>query len=425
MTELEKLFHDLAQPGIAVELAVLAGCLGLAFAICWAVGRKQPKDSIWFGRAIFDGVLFPLLALALTWLARRVVDDYQVVPVLRIAVPVLVSLVGIRFLARVTTVVFPASGIARLVERLFSWLAWIAAVLWIVGLLPDVMREMEEIQFVIGKNKISVLGIVQGVLSAGAVMVAALWLSATLERRVLVDTVSDLSLRKVASNAIRATLLLVGMLFALSAVGVDLTALSVLGGALGVGLGFGLQKLASNYVSGFVILFERSLRIGDNVRVDGFEGRIADIKTRYTLIRAGNGRESIVPNELLITQRVENLSQADLKFMIASDVTVGYGSDIATVQSVLVDAAAAQPRVLKDPAPVAFLAEFAPDGLQFTLNFWVSDPSKGQLNLRSAINIAIVKSLADAGIAIRPPQRVVQYTGVLPGQGNDPAPPAA
>ena len=327
MTELDKLLHDLAQPGVALELAVLAGCLALAFAISWAVGRKQPKDSIWFGRAIFDGVLFPLLALVLTWIARRVVDDYQVVPVLRIAVPVLVSLVGIRFLARVTTVVFPASGVARLVERLFSWLAWIAAVLWIVGLLPDVMREMEEIQFAIGKNKISVLGIVQGALSSGAVMIAALWLSATLERRVLVDTVSDLSLRKVASNAIRAMLLLVGLLFALSTVGVDLTALSVLGGALGVGLGFGLQKLASNYVSGFVILFERSLRIGDNVRVDGFEGRIADIKTRYTLIRAGNGRESIVPNELLITQRVENLSQADLKFMIASDITVaGSGS---------------------------------------------------------------------------------------------------
>ncbi len=410
MTELDKLLRDLSQPGVALELAVLAGCLALAFAICWAVGRKQPKDSIWFGRAVVDGVLFPVLALVFAWIAKRVVDDYQVVPVLRIAVPVLVSLVGIRFLARVTTVVFPASGIARLVERLFSWLAWMAAVLWIVGLLPDVMREMEEIQFAIGKNKISVLAIVQGVLSSGAVLVAALWVSATLERRVLVDTVSDLSLRKVASNAIRAVLLLVGLLFALSTVGVDLTALSVLGGALGVGLGFGLQKLAANYVSGFVILFERSLRIGDNVRVDGFEGRIADIKTRYTLVRANNGRESIVPNELLITQRVENLSQADLKFSITSDVTVGYDSDVATVQRVLTEAAAAQERVLKSPEPVAFLAEFAPDGLQFTLNFWVSDPANGQLNLRSAINIAIVQGLRDAGVEIRPPQRVLQYS---------------
>src|SRR6185436_15581909 len=114
---------------------------------------------------------------------------------------------------------------------------------------------------------------------------------------------------------------------------VDLTALSVLGGAGGVGLGFGLQKLASNYVSGFVILLERSLRIGDNVKVDSFEGRITDIKTRYTLIRAGNGRESIVPNEMLITQRVENLSLADQKVAISSMVQVAYGTDIRSLQT--------------------------------------------------------------------------------------------
>jgi small-conductance mechanosensitive channel len=198
-------------------------------------------------------------------------------------------------------------------------------------------------------------------------------------------------------------------------VGVDLTALSVLGGAVGVGLGFGLQKLASNYVSGFVILLERSLRIGDNVRVDGFEGRITDIKTRYTLIRAGNGRESIVPNETLITQRVENLSDADRKFNVTSNIVVGYDSDVAQVQAILCNAAAAQPRVLKDPKPVAFLINFAPDGLEFSLNFWISDPSAGSLNLRSAINIAILEGLRAAHIDIPYPQRVVQFKdGALP-----------
>lgn len=407
MTELDKLLRELSQPGVALELAVLAGCLGLAFAICWALGRKQPKDSIWFGRAVFDGVLFPLLALVLTWIARRVVDDYQVVPVLRIAVPVLVSLVGIRFLARVTTVVFPASGIARLVERLFSWMAWIAAVLWIVGLLPDVMREMEEIQFAIGKNKISVLAIVTGVLSSGAVMIAALWLSAALERRVLVDTVSDLSLRKVASNAIRATLLLMGLLFALSTVGVDLTALSVLGGALGVGLGFGLQKLASNYVSGFVILFERSLRIGDTVRVDSFEGTVVDIKTRYTLIRSLNGRESIVPNEKLITERIENLSLADSRVLLSTNITVGYDSDVDQVGAMLEQCAMGCERVLKDPGPGARLARLGADGLEYELLFWIDDPHNGQLNVRSEVNISILKALRAAGIDIPYPQRVV------------------
>lgn len=407
MTELDKLLIDLAQPGVAVELMVLAGCLAVAYGLCWLIGRNQPKDSIWFGRAVVDGLLFPLLSLVFAYVARTVVDDYQVVPVLRIAVPVLVSLVGIRFLARVLTVVFPASSLARLAERLFSWLAWIAAILWIAGLLPDVMREMDAIQFVFGKSKISVLTLLQGLLSAGVVLVVALWISATLERRILVETVSDLSLRKVAGNAIRAMLLLVGLLFVLSAVGVDLTALSVLGGALGVGLGFGLQKLAANYVSGFVILFERSLRIGDTVRVDNFEGRVMDIKTRYTLIRSLTGRESIVPNEKLITERIENLSLADPRVLLSTTVTVGYDSDVDQVGSLLEACALASDRVLKDPAPGARLSRLGADGLDYELLYWIADPENGQLNVRSDVNIAILKALRAANIEIPYPQRVV------------------
>lgn len=412
MTEIDRLLRDLSRPGVPLELGIVLACLALAFGLCWLAGRRHAQDSVWFGRATVDGVLFPLLALLFVYVAQQA-GGYERATVFRAAIPMLISLAGIRFLARVLTVVFPSSGVARLVERLFSWMAWIAAVLWILGLLTPVMQEMESIHLTFGKTRITLMSTVEALLSSGVVLVLALWISATVEKRVLAQTVNDLSLRKVASNTLRTALLLVGLLFALSAVGVDLTALSVLGGALGVGLGFGLQKLASNYVSGFVILFERSLRIGDNVRVDGFEGRVADIKTRYTLIRANNGRESIVPNELLITQRVENLTEADLRFQINSDVTVAYGSEVARVQQILVEAAAAQERVLKDPAPVAFLAEFAPDGLQFTLSFWVRDPAKGQLNLRSAINIAIEQQLRAASIEIRPPQRVVQYTGTL------------
>jgi small-conductance mechanosensitive channel len=320
---------------------------------------------------------------------------------------VLISLAGIRFLARVLTSVFPASGLARLIERLFSWLAWIAAVLWILGLLPAVMDEMDAIQFAFGKSHVSLLTIVQGVLSSGVVLVLALWISAALEKRVLHEAVEDLSLRKVAGNAIRAVLLLIGILFALSAVGVDLTALSVLGGALGVGLGFGLQKLASNYVSGFVILFERSVRIGDTVRLDTFEGTVMDIKTRYTLIRALNGRESIVPNEKLITERIENLSLADPLILLTCEVTVGYDSDVDAVQRILVDSALSTARVLRDPEPGARLAKLGADGLDFQLLFWIEDPANGQLNVRSEVNLRILKGLREAGIEIPYAQRVV------------------
>jgi small-conductance mechanosensitive channel len=414
MTELDKLVRDLGRPGVPLELAVLLGCLGLAFGLCWLIGRKRPADSVWFGRGVIDGLLFPLLALALTYSAMLALARYQNVALLKIAVPVLVSLAGIRFLARVLTVVFPSSGLARVAERLFSWLAWMAAVLWIVGVLPAVMEEMDAIKFAFGKSKVSLLGLAQGLLSSGVVLVLALWISAALERRVLRQTVDDLSLRKVAASAIRAVLLLVGLLFALSAVGVDLTALSVLGGALGVGLGFGLQKLAANYVSGFVILFERSLRIGDTVRVDNFEGQVVDIKTRYTLIRSTSGRESIVPNEKLITERIENLSLADPRILLTTEVTVGYDSDVDRVQQILVDAALGCERVLKDPEPAPRLANLGADGLEFSLLFWIADPVNGQLNVRSEINLRILKGLRDAGIDIPYPQRVVHLKAMDP-----------
>ncbi|MEJ7930843.1 mechanosensitive ion channel domain-containing protein [Ramlibacter sp. AN1015] len=385
-------------------------CLLAAGGIAWAIGRRSGNESVWFGRFIVDGLLFPLVALALVYSALLALARVQEVALLRIAIPVLMSLAGIRFLARVLTLGFPTSGLARLVERLFSWLAWIAAVLWIAGVLPPLLAELDAIRFSLGKSRVSVLGLMQGVLSAGAVLVLTLWVSAAIEKRVMRQSTGDLSLRRVAANVVRAALLVVGALVALSTVGVDLTALSVLGGALGVGLGFGLQKLASNYVSGFVILFERSLRIGDMVRVDNFEGQVMDIKTRYTLIRAANGRESIVPNEKLITERIENLSLADTLILLTSDVSVPYDSDPDEVQRILCAAAQGCARVLASPAPAARLVRFGPDGLEFQLLYWIADPANGQLNVRSEVNLAVLRGLRAAGIEIPYPQRVVHLS---------------
>src|SRR5512140_1466787 len=407
MTELESLVRYLGQPGLLLELGLLLGCLIAAYGICWLIGRRHEPDSVWFGRGVVDGLLFPLLALALTYSATLLLAPAHRLLLLKIVVPMLISLAGIRFLARVLTVVFPRSGMARLIERLFSWLAWIAAVLWIVGLLQPVMDEMESIHFAFGKSHVSLLSIVEGVLSSGVVLVVTLWISAVLERKVLSDTVSDLSLRKVAASAMRAVLLLVGLLFALSAVGVDLTALSVLGGALGVGIGFGMQRLAANYISGYVILFERSLRIGDTVKVDTFEGVIVDIKSRYTLVRSLAGVESVIPNEKLVTERVENYSLADPVILLTTDVTVGYDSDVGEVQRILEEAARATERVIADPPPGARLANLGADGLEFKLLFWIADPQLGQLNVRSDVNLRVLAGLRAAGVDIPFPQRVV------------------
>lgn len=417
MGAFDLLARQLGQPAFWWELLVLVACLLLAALMAWGIGRRRESGSVWFGRFIVDGLLFPLLALALTYGAGVVLARFQPIALLRIAVPVLVSLAGIRFLARVLTVVFPASGAARLVERLFSWVAWLAAVLWIAGVLQPMLAELESVRFSLGQSRLSLLGLLQGLLSAGVVLVLTLWLSAALEKRVMRQATGDLSLRRVAANVVRAVLLVVGVLMALSTLGVDLTALSVLGGALGVGLGFGLQKLAANYVSGFVILFERSLRIGDTVRVDNFEGQVMDIKTRYTLIRAGNGRESIVPNEKLITERIENLSLADTLVLLTCEVTVGYDSDVDEVQTILCEAATGCARVLDEPEPAARLVRFGADGLEFQLNYWIADPANGQLNVRSEVNIAALKGLRAARIDIPYPQRVLH---VARGEGGSP-----
>jgi small-conductance mechanosensitive channel len=172
-------------------------------------------------------------------------------------------------------------------------------------------------------------------------------------------------------------------------------------------LGFGLQKITANYISGFVILAERSLRIGDMVKVDNFDGRITDIRTRYTVIRALNGREAIVPNEMLITQRVENSSLADPKVSINTTVQVAYGTDVRALQPKMEAAAAGVPRVLADPAPSCQLSNFAADGMDLTLGFWIRDPENGQGNVRSDVNLAVLDLLDAEGIQIPFPQRVL------------------
>ena len=269
------------------------------------------------------------------------------------------------------------------------------------------LEAMEEIGWKIGGARVSLRNVIEGTVTAGFVMVLALWVSAAIERRLLRGSGDTLSFRKMAATLVRAALLLVGLLLALSAVGIDLTALSVLGGALGVGLGFGLQKIAANYVSGFVVLAERSLRIGDTVKVDGFEGRITDIRTRYTVIRALNGREAIVPNEMLITQRVENSSLADPLVALSCGVQVAYGSDVRALQTRVEAAVAAVPRVLSEPAPNCQLNAFAADGLDLNIVFWIRDPENGQGNVRSEVNLAILDALNAMGVEIPFPQRVV------------------
>lgn len=420
----QEILAALIRPTALLELGLLVGCLGLAWLVSallrpkvapvvpeGVVSAHSRQGGIWFGQRGFDGALFPILALAFALLARWGLRGHVPLAVFQLAVPVLISLALIRVSVRVLHAAFPTSALVRALERTLSWGVWIAAVLWTTGLLPVMLTEMEAISWKIGGAPVSLRSLVEGALSAVAVLLLMLWLSATIEARLLRAEGMHLSVRKIAANATRALLLLVGLLIALSAAGIPLGALGVMGGAVGVGIGLGLQRLAANYVSGFVILAERSLRIGDTVRVDGFEGRISDITTRYTLIRAPNGRESIVPNEMMVTQRVENFSYADPNMALTTLVQVAYGTDIPALAPKLQAAMLTVPRVLAVPGPAVQLTNFAADGLELTLVFWIGDLENGQGNVRSEVNLAVLACLNAAGVEIPFPQRVVQHRG--------------
>ncbi|MFN3569088.1 MAG: mechanosensitive ion channel family protein [Polaromonas sp.] len=409
--DLDAWLANITQPTALAELGVLLACVALAWVLVWGVRRASglpDERSIWFGRQIIDGVMFPLLLLSLAWLSFMLLARWMPLAVFKIAIPVLVALAVIRLGVKILQVVFVDAPLVRMLERSISWVAWVAMVLWVSGLLPLVLEELDDIRWKVGDATLSVRTMIEGALTAGLVLLIALWISAAIESRLLRSaTGSQLSLRKALSNAMRALLVFVGLLVALSAVGIDLTALSVLGGAIGVGVGFGLQKLAASYVSGFVMLAERSVRIGDNIRVDNFEGRITDINARYTVVRSLGGRESIVPNEMFISNRIENLSLADSRVLQSTVVSVAYDSDVDLVMRLLTEAALSQDRVLRDPAPGVNLTNFGADGLEFTLNYWMTDPENGQQNLRSRINLVILQSLRANGIEIPYPQRVI------------------
>lgn len=424
ITDLGQWAQAFTQPSVLVELGLLVACVAAAWTVVWALRRRiHDKDprSIWFGSSMVDGALFPLVLLSLGYLARTLAAQWVPLAVFKVAIPVLVSLVVIRIGVKVLQVAFPQSAWVRPIERSISWLAWLGMVLWVTGLLPLVLQELDKISWKVGASTLSVRTMIEGAITAGAVLLVALWISAAIEARLLrAATGSELSLRKAISNALRAVLVFVGLIMALSAVGIDLTALSVLGGAVGVGIGFGLQKLAANYVSGFVILAERSMRIGDNVKLDAFEGRITQINARYTVIRSPSGRESIVPNELLITQRVENLSLSDPQVWMSTVVSVAYDSDVDLVARLLGEAALVSPRVLREPAPAVALSAFGADGLEFTVGFWIADPENGTLGLRSQINMAILRTLREHHVEVPFPQRVVHFqgAGVQAGAGG-------
>jgi small-conductance mechanosensitive channel len=296
-------------------------------------------------------------------------------------------------------------------ERIVALLVWSAVALHLAGLSAPIIAALEGVQIGVGKNAIDLWMVLHGLFMIVVTILAALWVAGIVEAR-LARTDIDSSLRAVLGRIARAGLTLVAILFSLSLVGIDITALSVFGGAVGVGLGFGLQKIASNYVSGFIILLDRSIRIGNVITIDAnTTGVVTQITTRYTVVRTPAGTEVIVPNENLVSSIVQNQSFTDTQVRLNTRVGVAYDTDVEALIPLLVDLAAAHPRVLKDPAPAVQVVNFGDNGIELELGFWIPDPEEGTGNVRSDINRAILKLFRERGIEIPYPQREVRMLG--------------
>lgn len=408
------LLADLQNPGAlwqlgTIALCILGGALLSRLLRAWTNTNESNLRVMRMGVKSFGRVLSPLLALVLMAVARPILAQWHHVNILRIAIPLVASFALIRLVFYMLRRIFARHGhvgsFLLAFEKVFALLVWLGVALYLTGVWPDLLSYLEQTVIPVGRYKTSLLTILQGLISVGATLVLALWAGALLEERVMQLDAIHSSLRTVLSRTVRASLILIAILVSLSLAGIDLTVLSVFGGALGVGLGLGLQKIVSSYVSGFVILLERSMAVGDMVAVDKYYGRVTQINTRYTVLRSLDGIETVIPNEMLVAGAVQNYSLSDRRIRIATQVTVGYETDIEALLPLLSQSMAKMSRVLADPPPMATLTRFGADGLEVEIGVWISDPENGRGNLLSEVNRQIWRTLQENRISVPYPQR--------------------
>ena len=409
-----------------IELALIAACAVVAGVIDNRLERRRAARVAGSGTVIaaslrsFAHALFPLLALALAFTARAAYRRFAPPFFLDLVLPFLVALSVTRVLVYTLRRLFPTHAWVRAGERTLTLIVLLLLALHYAGVLPHVATELDAIVIPVGRSEVSLLAIVKGLVMVAVTIAVTLWLSGLIEQRLMRADTLEGNLRVVLAKFVRAVLLVIAVLLSLQAVGIDLTVLTVFGGALGVGIGLGLQKLASNYIAGFTILLDRSIRIGDLVTVENRHGIVAKVTSRYVVVRSLDGVEAIVPNETLVTTTVLNHAYTSKDVRVVVNAQVAYDSDVELALRTLEEIAATEPRVLTAPAARAFLLRFADSGIDLELGVWINDPEAGVGDLRSGLNRKILARFRELGIGLAVPQRELKIVAgaALPAQAG-------
>lgn len=354
--------------------------------------------------------LYDLIIWVTLILMVKAVADQQQVPTL--AFNIAASLIVAWIVIRSVTALIESREIARLVRNT----AWTLAALNIVGWLGPLLDFLDGIKFSLGQEEISIIGLLIGALTLVFLVWAALMMTNFLEGWLKKVKGVNPSARVLLAKVARILLITFAFLFAVSSVGIDLTVFAVFGGAIGVGLGFGLQKVVSNFVSGVILLMDRSIKPGDVVEVSGTYGRINKLAGRYTSVISRDGREHLIPNEDMVTQTVVNWTFSHRMVRRHLPVGISYKSDVNLAMEVMIEAATEVPRVLDDPAPKVLIKGFGDSAIDLELRMWIRDSKNGVSNVASEVYYNIWQRFNERGVEFPFPQRDVHIvTGGKPG----------
>ncbi|MBI3560988.1 MAG: mechanosensitive ion channel [Gammaproteobacteria bacterium] len=367
-------------------------------------------------------VVFPALALVLVsafYSLFHLLDES--VQWLRIASILLSTFAGVRILFFWLGKQFAPTPTFKTWQRIISILIWLAVLLYLTDLLSTLLAFLDSLALSVGDSRISLLSAINFVILVAILFSLAIWLSTHMERRLYNSDHISVGWRVGLAKITRVVLITLAVMIALDAAGISLTAFAVFGGAIGVGLGFGLQRIASNFISGFLVLFDRSIRPGDLIKIGDRLGQVLELHARYIVVKDFDGVSTLIPNENLITNDVVNWSYGEHKIRLKIPVEISYDDDPERVLQMLKKIADDHPRVLADPPVDAQLVQFGDNGLKLELYVWIDDPENGMANVRSQINIRIWNEFKSNNIHFPYPQHDVNIKG-LPGRMEIPPP---